>query len=76
MSTTVPPPESVESAMKSPVPCMSGQAGSTVAAARPRSIVTRAGGGSVPGRAICQSASARSPLRHITAFGAPVVPPV
>ncbi len=76
MSTTVPPPERVDSAMKSPVPCISGHAGSTVAAARPRSIVDRADGGSVPGRAICQSERARSPLRHMTAFGAPVVPPV
>jgi hypothetical protein len=76
MSTTVPPPESVESAMKSPVPCISGHAGSTVAAARPRSIVVRALGGCVPGLAICQRARARSPLRHMTAFGAPVVPPV
>ena len=76
MSTTVPPPDSVESVTNRPVPCMSGHAGSVVAARLPAWTATSGSGGSVPGRPICHSATYRSSVRHITPLGMPVVPPV
>ncbi len=76
MSTTVPPPLRVDNVMNRPVPCMSGHAGSAVAACLPARTAATGSGGSVPGRAICHNATYRSSLRHMTPFGIPVVPPV
>ena len=55
--------------MKSPVPCMSGQAGSTVAADRPRSIVSRAAGGSRPRSTARQLSSFRRFFRYLMREG-------
>ena len=55
--TTVPAPASVESVMKRPVPCISGQAGRHVPARLPSRAAATGSGGSVPGRAICHSAT-------------------
>ena len=76
MSTTEPPPLSVDRAMNSPVPCMSGHAGRHVPARLPSRTAAIGSGGSVPGRPIRQSETYRSSLRHMTPLGMPVVPPV
>jgi hypothetical protein len=57
MSTTVPAPASVEMAMNSPVPCMSGQAGRAVPVRLPARTAATGSGGSVPGRLTSHNAT-------------------
>jgi hypothetical protein len=68
--------DDVDSAMNSPVPCISGHAGRHVPARLPSRTAAIGSGGSVPGRPIRHNETYRSSLRHITPFGMPVVPPV